>query len=349
MIITIDINIIIMRIRIRIIVGRDAACRPNQDCQRVARPVKSLLRLDADGICGTSTDLVLSLAATREAIEAFSCLLEQQSSETELPNPTITSSPPDLFDHRPLPPCSPSIASSSRSSWRCDSAASTSATSISPRDSIRRRCSPVSPSPSPCLDYEEYDSLVQEEAYDADADESFMRLSSILASLQAQAEAAVGSPSAGEEEVRDFWATHDSENSDISPISTRTIRSALSIPNTPGLMTPGIMTPRNGSMSLPRLALPLTPSRHSFSLSGGLIRRRTEKKDKEGEVIEGNETDLERLVGEFLDERLGRGEEELMFRWVWMYLMGGGIVWWLVAWALQWGCSCANGGDLCVR
>lgn len=305
--------------------------------------LKSLLRLDADGICGTSTDLIHSLCATREAIEAFSCLL-QPSPEIELSNPAITSSPPNLFDERPRPPCSPSIASSTRSSWRCESAASTSATSISPRDSIRRRCSPVSPSPSRCHDYEEYDSLVQDDAYDADADESFIRLSSILASLQAQAEAAVGSPTAGEEEVRDFWATHDNENTDISPISTRTIRSALSIPNTPGLVTP-----RNGSISLPRLALPLTPTRHSFSLSGGLVRRRTEKRDSEGEVVEGNEMDLERLVSEFLDERLGRGEEDIMFRWVWMYLMGGGFVWWLVAWALQWGCGCSGSADICVR
>lgn len=45
--------------------------------------------------------------------------------------------------------------------------------------------------------------------------------------------------------------------------------------------------------------------------------------------------ELEGLLTEFLE---AREKVEMGFRWVWVYLLGGGIVWALVGWLLSWGC-----------
>ena len=49
--------------------------------------------------------------------------------------------------------------------------------------------------------------------------------------------------------------------------------------------------------------------------------------------------EIEGLLTEFLEVR---EKVEMGFRWVWVYLLGGGIVWALVGWLLSWGCvECA--------
>jgi hypothetical protein len=48
------------------------------------------------------------------------------------------------------------------------------------------------------------------------------------------------------------------------------------------------------------------------------------------------ELEIEGLLAEFLESR---ERAEVMFKWVWIYLLGGGIVWGVVGWVLGWGCT----------
>jgi hypothetical protein len=65
--------------------------------------------------------------------------------------------------------------------------------------------------------------------------------------------------------------------------------------------------------------------------------------------------DFEGILAEFLDERIfGRyGEQQrqdVMFRWVWVYILSGGLVWAAVGWFLKWGCSaCEGSSSACAR
>jgi hypothetical protein len=42
------------------------------------------------------------------------------------------------------------------------------------------------------------------------------------------------------------------------------------------------------------------------------------------------------MLAEFLESR---DRMDIMFKWVWIYLLGGGIVWVAVGWVLGWGCG----------
>lgn len=57
------------------------------------------------------------------------------------------------------------------------------------------------------------------------------------------------------------------------------------------------------------------------------------------------DTDFEALLNEFLEVTQMRNQEgayDVMFRWVWVYLLGGGVVWVAVGWMLGWGCRECN-------
>lgn len=58
------------------------------------------------------------------------------------------------------------------------------------------------------------------------------------------------------------------------------------------------------------------------------------------------DTDLEGLLNEFLEITQMRNREgmyDVMFRCVWIYLLGGGFVWTAVGWMLGWGCRECRG------
>lgn len=54
--------------------------------------------------------------------------------------------------------------------------------------------------------------------------------------------------------------------------------------------------------------------------------------------------DLDGLIADFLEERLSAqsGEYDLMFRWVWIYMVGGGFLWLVVGRILGWGHACGD-------
>ena len=51
------------------------------------------------------------------------------------------------------------------------------------------------------------------------------------------------------------------------------------------------------------------------------------------------ELDIEGMLTEFLELSVKNGEQDMVFRWVWIYMMSGGIMWLFVGWFLRWGCS----------
>ena len=304
-------------------------------------------------------------------------------------------------------------SSTPSSSWRSSSStASTAATSISPRDSFfSRRFAPppihVSPTPSYLrrLRGEEFrfgdemGAFIEEEenCEEADEDASFQRLSSILASLQQQAEAAVLSPATavvavggGEEDEgrvaegdgatllgpASFWrGGGGARGGDISPSSTRTITcggAPRSAPSTPGLATPTLASPRRSAILLPRppsarLGMPdrllpqFSPASPPSSCPStpNLTRRRTAaaRPTSEGDGGGGGGgttkwEDLEGLLAEFLEERglfVEHHQQDMAFRWVWVYVLSGGLVWTAVGWLLGWGCGPCDEAAACVR
>jgi hypothetical protein len=51
--------------------------------------------------------------------------------------------------------------------------------------------------------------------------------------------------------------------------------------------------------------------------------------------------DLEGLLGELLEERMGR-QGDWVFGVVWVWMVSGGFLWWCVGMMLGWGCdTCA--------
>jgi hypothetical protein len=394
---------------IRYQIDRERRCEREQLSEQLTT-LKSLLRLEADGI-GDREDLFDALEKTRQTIERFSITLRRESLNLDIGCTDVTPPHADPFDFEapasPNPfdsPCpapaeeegsvdgnrnprlSFSGSSSTQSSWRSSSSTiSTTATSISPRDSLVSRRfapSPVSVFPSPYLGRlreeefrfgDEADGFVEEEGDDAETpDASFERLSTILASLQRQAEAAVFSPTIDEEDSpANFWGDG---GGDLSPTSTRTItcrRTVRSAPGTPGLtpiltslassaVSPAISPshfprpPLDAKLGVPDQLLPpfspeLPPNLSSCPATPGITRRRTGKSVPESE--EGTKwEDFEGILAEFLDERIfGRyGEQQrqdVMFRWVWVYILSGGLVWAAVGWFLKWGCSACEGSS----
>lgn len=408
--------------------------------------LKSLLRLDADGI-GDREDLLDVLDKARQTIERYSITLRRESLGLDSPTAHVTPPNPDGFtfdltaggdgddddgdddgedddDDGEDDDVAASIrlrslsgsSSTPSSSWRSSSSTvSTTATSISPRDSLFSRRfapSPVHVSPTPYLRRlrekefgfgDAMGAFIEEEedgdgTEEADEDASFERLSSILASLQQQAEAAVLSPAAtvgGEEgggrerdgaalllDPASFWRD-GAGGGDVSPSSTRTITcggAPRSAPTTPGLATPTLASPRHSAVSLPAFSRPpsarpgapdqqqqlLSPFSPIFPLSScpptpSLTRRRTAAARTTLEGEGGSDgggggtkwEDLEGLLAEFLEERgvfVKHHQQDVVFGWVWVYMLSGGLVWMAVGWLLGWGCrSCDEAAAACAR
>jgi len=361
--------------------------------------LKSLLRLDADGI-GEPEDLLDVIEETKANLERFSISVQREGVlNTTIAPPTLTAGEIEGFQFgievEAEEPQSPSRerrlseTSSTRSSWRSSpgSIASTPATSVSHRDSRRLTSPPpVFRSPSPCPSrFRGFGDIqgmvgdgygVDEEGdddYENDmSDASFQRLSTILASLQQQAEAAVFSPAppAIEEEPETpmFWrdrgcSANTTVTDDHSPASTMTITCRRrSAPSTPGLtpttlsrsgtgLSAAIQFPRPPSslrrsnaehLLLPPFS-PMTPSMPSppanFAAMAELVRRKTTTA-LDGAVESGTaESDIEGMLTEFLELSARNAEQDVVFRWVWIYMLSGGIVWLVVGWFLGWGCS----------
>lgn len=58
--------------------------------------------------------------------------------------------------------------------------------------------------------------------------------------------------------------------------------------------------------------------------------------ERRNSYLLSKELEIDGLLAEFLE---GREKVEIMFKWVWIYLLGGGIVWAVVGWVLGWGCT----------
>ncbi|KAA8914221.1 hypothetical protein FN846DRAFT_667869 [Sphaerosporella brunnea] len=361
--------------------------------------LKSLLRLDADGI-GDCEDLIDVLERTRTYLDRFSITVQRESMSLESPsaippagafrfetsdNLDATDSPssPDRINRvRSL------SGSSTRSSWRSTpSTASTAATSVSPPDSFfsqrfssppmfeypytsrfRRFRDPEIVEGDDEEDGQEAEDMDMEDEEGPDAsDASFQRLSTILASLQRQAEASLCSPPTIEEEASEdaasFWGDADVRG-DLSPISTKGMNHRHSQPGTPRLSA----TLPSRKVSAFSFSLPQSPVKRaswagdqlfSSASQSAPVRRRSalvpghERQSSRDSIAEGKSTemDLERTVMEFL-EFFGRGssgEADIMFRWVWIYMMGGGFVWLVVGWVLGWGCNACGESLVCER
>jgi len=213
----------------------------------------------------------------------------------------------------------------------------------------------------------EEDEVDPEGEAEQESDASFQRLSLILASLQRQAEAAVLSPLIDEEEdgapsqdSREAGGSEGNTKADVSPSSTITATQPLRIHKISAEVTP---TPsRNNSV----LSIPLSPLRKPSEEDNSthllpqpqpspsrpqtplqLLRRRScVSKASEGENGEKElfDLDLDGLIADFLEERLSAqsGEYDLMFRWVWIYMVGGGFLWLVVGRILGWGHACGD-------
>ncbi|KAI5807484.1 hypothetical protein DFH27DRAFT_321701 [Peziza echinospora] len=165
--------------------------------------LRALLRLNADGV-GDEADLLAQLNQTRAAIDQFCAVLCERR---------------DILTPESLPPASPSSSNAtsprlsldSQPSWR---SSRTSQLSFSSEGDSQRRQPPGGRTLEPFKELRiselvedwtfEIESPVQPkdedgESVDGDAvsaqDDAFKRLSTLLASLQAQAEAAVSAPS----------------------------------------------------------------------------------------------------------------------------------------------------------
>jgi hypothetical protein len=370
--------------------------------------LRSLLRLDADGI-GDGEDLVDVLEQTRTCLERFSVTVQREAINLDCGTPQAEFEPCDNILDATDAPCSPDgstrvrslSGSSTRSSWRSTpSTASTSATSISPPDSFlshRFSSPPVFESPYTNRlrrfggseieegDEDEVDEgmeeeMEEEEDVDMDyeggpdvSDASFQRLSTILASLQRQAEASLCSPPTIEEEtsedVASFWG--DGKGGDISPVSAKVVTyrggSPSSQPGSPGLMghkkslsfSLSQSSGKRASWTTGQLFSQFSPTtsqtvpgmRRRSGLAGPGHERQASKDSVRSTEGKTAEMELERTVMEFL-EFIGRsngGEEDVMFRWVWIYMMGGGFIWLVVGWILGWGCNACGESLVCER
>lgn len=263
---------------------------------------------------------------------------------------------------------------------------------------------------------DEDESEEEAEVAEETPDESFHRLSSILASLQAQAEAAVGTSAHGEaseydntesegepeehsDETNRFWNGFVDEQLIIprappNTLTNRYRRRTHSTPSTPTKrlhsyfgVESGDVTPRKTRRTdvpenLPEdfteepktgiVLCPTPPNKmfkqpHQRSHSMALVHRRKPDtttflipqsqyqllgKEKRVEGTQGSdglelttassqppeEWDLERAVAEML-EGMRDNTQNAIFEYVWVWLLGGGVVWTMVGWALGWGCT----------
>ena len=219
------------------------------------------------------------------------------------------------------------------------------------------------------------DQDLDDDGADDDHDESFQRLSSILASLQKQAEAAVSTPAithpdgSAPEVASEIGAAPRTVSDVAGDIVGATAKAALAELRgsmrspTPTLqMLAGLAISRRNSPApksdcseyplqafSPTHRRSFSPAPRSSARSSvlGMVRRRSGMPSERKSVEFTNlEKDLEGLLTEFLDDRLDAeldGERDTMFRWVWVYMLGGGIVWLVVGLFLGLGCtSCAE-------
>ncbi|KAI5815673.1 hypothetical protein BZA77DRAFT_354835 [Pyronema omphalodes] len=225
--------------------------------------------------------------------------------------------------------------------------------------------------------YEEDEEEVEEEEEEDYHDESFERLSNILASLQKQAETAISSPTvfdvapspSSSPTPSEFWgdgasATNHHVNHSTSPFDRIACRRVAS---TPGLRSQALAaltrkspspTPLdfNGITSHPRhrksgSASPHVPHSSTFPTTRvpsnpnqpptpGVLKKRSSRPPSGIEMIKKWE-DLEGLLGELLEERMGR-QGDWVFGVVWVWMVSGGFLWWCVGMMLGWGCdTCA--------
>ncbi|KAG0129533.1 hypothetical protein HOY82DRAFT_579726 [Tuber indicum] len=329
--------------------------------------LKSLLRLNADGV-GDDDDLVAQLTRTRISLEKFSTELLGSTRSTDVVTPDT------------LPSSLSSSPTRSSSSLNSNRSSTTTAASLDD-------CTPSGGG--------------------LEEDDAFLRLSSLLAGLQAQAEAAVSSgfsTSAPTTPLVRAFVDSDSnssgdEDAAISPgvlgssgevkrkceltrtlslphpflaPAPRRLRKAATIGvslreeaastasggkdrNNPTVnITPVPDSPPwNGAGG--DTGFPLTPppslrrrgraeSRHRPTLSDVFdVPSPTPTPDRRNSWLP-KELEIDGLLTEFLE---GREGVEMGFRWVWMYLLGGGIVWAFVGWLLSWGCvECAANCEL---
>lgn len=264
---------------------------------------------------------------------------------------------------------------------------------------------------------EQVESTEAEEEETIQNDVAFQRLSMILAGLQAQAEAAVSSPTTPLRQpgALDPFIEIDEPNQDeemLLPGMSRSTSSSIATitDNSIGFSTSGPSTPRltasfHRSSTLPFIAqrpsrrnsriitdrddlldpftippsprMPPSPMKSSASTTSqppvldlpptppATLRKRPVGLDlplprsgistglsspaalsRRGSYLV-TDSDLESLLNEFLDITQIRNREgayDAMFRLVWIYLLGGGVVWAAVGLVLGWGCrecSCA--------
>ncbi|PWW75846.1 hypothetical protein C7212DRAFT_352210 [Tuber magnatum] len=336
--------------------------------------LKSLLRLNADGV-GDDDDLVAQLTRIRISLEKFSAELLGSTRSMDVITPDTLPS---------------SISSSpTRSSSGLNSNRSSTTTAASLDD-----CAPSGGGGGNVGGLEE--------------DDAFLRLSSLLAGLQAQAEAAVSSgfsTSAPTTPLVRAFMDSDSNSSadDDATVSPGSLGSSGEV---------GRKCELTRTLSLPHPFLAPAPRRlrkaatigaslreeNASAASGGRdrnnptvnitsasdsplssgaggdtgfpptpppsLRRRGRPESRHRPTLSDvfdvpsptpttpdrrnsplpKELEIEGLLTEFLEDR---AKVEMGFRWVWVYLLGGGMVWALVGWLLGWGCvECAVGCEL---
>lgn len=238
---------------------------------------------------------------------------------------------------------------STQSSWRSSISTAATSVSMSSRDSIlyRNFLSNQDERPEEPFSYRDDDNLsfTGSSASDDEEDshdESFERLSSILASLQKQAETAVSTPA----------ITHPDDS--VPEVAGGITPTPHFFPSAAGISSKGSPAPAHDSAEHP---LPTFSPTHRRSFSPaprssprgsvlGMVRRRSGMPlDRKLVEIANLERDLEGLLTEFLDERkmdeeaAGGELQDILFKWVWIYMMGGGVVWLVVGMVLGWGCG----------
>jgi hypothetical protein len=187
---------------------------------------------------------------------------------------------------------------------------------------------------------------------DGDDDDAFVRLSTLLAGLQAQAEAAVSSRFV----VSAPSTPLPSEDGEKGGGGC-TLQRAASLPYP--ILAPAPRGRRVGTVAIAKgeegssavdgrddddgmLAPSVLKGREktwpslSVSVSPREMPPSTPLFERKNSGIPSKEMEIEGLLSEFLESR---DKVEVMFRWVWMYLLGGGVVWWAVGLALGWGCG----------
>ncbi|KAL7269144.1 hypothetical protein RUND412_008203 [Rhizina undulata] len=350
--------------------------------------LRSLLRLNADGV-GDDIDLFAQLTFTRAALDRFAASLSQQKDEDDeiLAAETFESRPASLSMTASSASTSPRLSLESLPSWQ---SSPTSQMSISPRRSLQK------------LNDADNESAI-EDGLEGDVvttqDDTFVRLSSLLASLQAQAEAAVSAPTTAQLKDADSEHTEDDDMTALGfttlfklPFNNRNHRKANSTPPIQNPNTNFNFTSNSSKSSAdpPKLS-PTTPISPAFHRTQSMpfLPPRKHKRDPSTEEFylppstptnpfrrrattpqdprlvsacntpsgmstpirsatfprsrRGSSTlkdfELEQLLVEFIESR--NREEDVMFKWVWIYLMGGGLIYFVVGWALKWNCECS--------